>query len=213
LAIHLHQFGFSPTYIGLAFAVPGIVYAGMAPMIHKLTAIAPKRAVIIFGCLLTSIGMFCVGTSKSLGLENNPELILAGMTVLGGAAAVMSIPVLPEMMEAVEKYSTMKYNTDELDNYIAAVFTISNGVGEAIGPVLSSHLNEAYGFREAQDYYAFGVLSFAIVYFILAGHFKLIFKIRSKSSEASEGKHSKMVDEITVTEQSVAERGLAAVKS
>ena len=102
LAIHLHQFGFSPTYIGLAFAVPGIVFAVLAPMIHKLTAIAPKRAVIIFGCLLTSLGMFFVGTSKSFGLDNNPELILLGMTILGGAAAVMTIPVLPEMMEAVQ---------------------------------------------------------------------------------------------------------------
>ena len=61
-----------------------------------------KRAVIILGIFLMSLGMFCVGTSKYLGLENNPAMIMLGMMILGVAAGMISIPVLPEMLEAIE---------------------------------------------------------------------------------------------------------------
>ena len=49
-----------------------------------------------------SVGMFCVGTSKYFELENNPAMIMLGMMILGVAAGMISIPVLPEMLEAIE---------------------------------------------------------------------------------------------------------------
>ena len=49
-----------------------------------------------------SVGMFCVGTSKYFELENNPAMIMLGMMILGVAAGMIFIPVLPEMLEAIE---------------------------------------------------------------------------------------------------------------
>ena len=169
----MHNFGFSPSFIGICFAVPGVIYAALAPVMYMFTEKAPKRAVIVFGTLLMSLGMFFVGTSKSLGLENNPAMIMVGLMILGASWAVMSIPVLPEMLEAVETCSYLNYNPEELDNFISGIFVISNGIGEAIGPMLSSHLNEAYGFREAQDIFAFGVIIYAGIYFCFAGGFRM----------------------------------------
>ena len=60
-----------------------------------------RRATILLGIILLGVGMAFVGTSKSLGLENNPAMIIMGLMMVGGAGGMISIPVLPEMIEAV----------------------------------------------------------------------------------------------------------------
>jgi len=211
----LHSFGFTPTFIGVCFAVPGIIYAALAPLMYLFTARAPKRAVILLGVLLLAVGMFFIGTSKSFGLENNPAMIMIGLMIFGGSLAIMSIPVLPEMMEAVETLSLKHYNGEELDNYISGVFVVSNGIGEAIGPILSAHLNDDYGFREAQDIFAFGILIYAVIYFIFAGHINMLFRTRKERNltEQVEPKHTTMEDDEVVDEAYTLERKLEASKS
>ena len=148
-SVHMVKYGFSPTFIGLSFAVPGVIYAGLSPLMYLFTEKLPKRAVILFGIFLMSVGMFFVGTSKSLGLENSPIMIMLGLAIIGAAAGMISIPVLPEMLEAIEERNDRNYNLEELNNYISSIFVTSTGVGEFIGPVLGSTLNAKYGFREA----------------------------------------------------------------
>ena len=96
-AIHFKTFGFSPVFIGFAFAIPAICYALTAPLLYLLTDKLPKRAVMLLGIILCAVGMFFVGTSKSFGLENNPEMIITGLIILGVSWGTMSIPVMPEM--------------------------------------------------------------------------------------------------------------------
>ena len=143
------KYGFSPAFIGVCFAVPGIIYAAISPLMYLFTERLPKRAVILIGIMMMSLGMFFVGTSKSIGLENNPALILLGLMIIGASAGMISIPVLPEMLEAIDEKSDKKYNLEELNNFISGIFVTCTGLGEFIGPVLSSFLNERYGFREA----------------------------------------------------------------
>ena len=148
-SVHMAKYGFSPAFIGFCFAVPGVIYAAISPLMYLFTERLPKRAVILIGIILMSIGMFFVGTSKSLGLENNPAMIILGLMIIGASAGMISIPVLPEMLEAIDEQGMKNYNLEELDNFISGIFVTSTGVGEFIGPVLSSFLNERYGFREA----------------------------------------------------------------
>ena len=143
------KYGFSPAFIGVCFAVPGIIYAAISPLMYLFTERLPKRAVILIGIMMMSLGMFFVGTSKSIGLENNPALILLGLMIIGASAGMISIPVLPEMLEAIDERDDKKYNLEELNNFISGIFVTCTGLGEFIGPVLSSFLNERYGFREA----------------------------------------------------------------
>jgi len=102
-AVHMAKYGFSPAFIGVCFAVPGIIYAAISPLMYLFTERLPKRAVILIGILMMSIGMFFVGTSKSLGLENNPAMIILGLMIIGASAGMISIPVLPEMLEAIDE--------------------------------------------------------------------------------------------------------------
>ena len=175
-SVHMTKYGFSPAFIGFCFAVPGIIYAALSPLMYLFTERLPKRAVIIIGIVLMSIGMFFVGTSKSLGLENNPALIILGLIIIGVAAGMISIPVLPEMLEAIEERKEKNYNQEELNNYISGIFVMCNGLGEFIGPVLSSFLNEKYGFRASQDIYAVLVMIFGLCYFFSVGHIRIFFK-------------------------------------
>ena len=166
----MSKYGFSPVFIGCCFAVPGVIYAALSPLMYLFTERLPKRAVILIGIILMSIGMFFVGTSKTLGLENNPAMIILGLMIIGAAAGMISIPVLPEMLEAIDERNDRKYNLEKLNDYISGLFVTSTGLGEFIGPMLSSFLNEKYGFREAQDIYANIIMFFAILYFFSVGH-------------------------------------------
>mmetsp|Transcript_23369 Transcript_23369/g.31307 ORF Transcript_23369/g.31307 Transcript_23369/m.31307 type:complete len:236 (+) Transcript_23369:601-1308(+) len=177
-SVHMSKYGFSPAFIGFCFAVPGLIYAALSPLMYLFTERLPKRAVILIGILMMSIGMFFVGTSKSLGLENNPAMIILGLMIIGAAAGMISIPVLPEMLEAIEERNDRSYNIEELNNYISGIFVTCTGLGEFVGPVLSSFLNEKYGFREAQDIYANIILVFALIYFFSVGHFYIFIKTK-----------------------------------
>ena len=177
----MHKYGFSPAFIGVCFAIPGIIYAALSPLMYLFTERLPKRAVILIGIVLMSTGMFFVGTSKTLGLENNPAMIIMGLMIIGASAGMISIPVLPEMLEAVE-VSDNQYDPEELNNFISGLFVTCTGLGEFIGPLLSSVLNDAYGFREAQDTYANFILVFGGCYFFCAGHFYMFIKTKAERS-------------------------------
>ena len=172
-AIHFKSYGFSPVFIGFAFAVPAICYALTAPLLYLFTDRLPKRAVMLIGIVLCAIGMFFVGTSKSLGLENNPEMILTGLIILGASWGAMGIPVMPEMQEAVEMSDGPQYDGEELDNFISGLFVLSTGVGESIGPILSSVLYDQFGFREAADIFAFIIIVYGLIYFFFCGNYRM----------------------------------------
>ena len=172
-AIHFKTFGFSPVFIGFAFAIPAICYALTAPLLYLLTDKLPKRAVMLLGIILCAVGMFFVGTSKSFGLENNPEMIITGLIILGVSWGTMSIPVMPEMQEAVEVMSEHQYDAEELDNFISGLFVLVTGAGQSIGPILSSVLYDQFGFREAADIFAFIIVVYAVIYFFFCGHLRM----------------------------------------
>ena len=59
---------------------------------------------------------------------------------------------------------------------------IATGVGEAVGPILSSVLYDQFGFREAADIFAFLIVIYAIAYFALVGHIRMFIRRPSPRS-------------------------------
>ena len=175
----------------MCFAVPGIIYAALSPLMYLFTEKLPKRAVILIGIIAMAVGMFFVGTSKALGLENSPAMIILGLMIIGASAGMISIPVLPEMLDAIEAAKVGDYDPETLNDFISGLFVMSTGFGEFIGPTLSSVLNDSYGFREAQDIYANCILVFAILYFVSTGHFTIFLRTEKErnNSEQVNPKH------------------------
>lgn len=103
LAIHLRNFGFVPSFIGLCFTIPAIIYAGLCPIVYLVVERLSKRGTILLGLCLLSVGMFFVGTSETLGLDNDPVCIMIGLAIVGVAASQIAIPGLPDMLEAIDE--------------------------------------------------------------------------------------------------------------
>ena len=59
------------------------------------------RATIFLGILAVGVGIAFLGTSKTLGIENNPAMIIMVLMIIGAASGMVSVPVLSEMLEAV----------------------------------------------------------------------------------------------------------------
>lgn len=87
-----------------------------------MTSKMRKSGVIFLGYILLAVGIFFVGPSKLLGLYNSPALIILGLAILGFGAGMVIIPVLPDMIEAVEEKNNDSIDEDELHNNISGLF-------------------------------------------------------------------------------------------
>lgn len=121
----------------MIFAGPVLVYAIMCVFVIKLTKIIPKRAVITIGILMLGSSLFFV--SRSAPLPNSAYCIIVGTLITGVGMPMFAIPVLPELIEAIEA-SDLNYNSDNLTDAITSIFATANGIGETLGPFLNSIL-------------------------------------------------------------------------
>ena len=63
---------------------------------------------MFIGFTVMSLSMLLIGPSWILGLPDNSYIILFGLAMLGSACGLVIIPVLPNMIEAIEeKYPGM----------------------------------------------------------------------------------------------------------
>ena len=132
-----------------------------------------KRGLIVLGFTGAGIGMLMVGGSDMLPFigDNKPWYVIAGLCLIGGIGGMISIPVLPEMMEVYEsdEVLSIKYEKDEVENMVSGLFIAGTSLGEIIGPFMSSYLTKYYGFQTAYDVYALLVFGFVILYFLFCG--------------------------------------------
>jgi len=146
LAVHLKKFGYSTVYIGLSFAIPTFCYALSSTFVFKLTECMRKRTVIYLGLFLMSLALLLIGPSTWVGFEREDVFILFGLSLLGISGGMIIIPVMPEMIEAIEHDPRFHFDEDELNENISGMFVAAQGIGETLGPVLGSVLESSYGF-------------------------------------------------------------------
>ena len=92
---------------------------------------------------------------------------------MGFGAAMIIIPILPDMLEAVEEEYPL-LDQEYLNNEISGLFIACQGLGEALGPVYGSTSESMYGFRTTEYMLAIMITFFMVCYFLLCGNFKLI---------------------------------------
>lgn len=80
-----------------------MIYAATSPLIYIFTEKLKKSGVIFLGYAITSLGIFLVGTSKLIGIYNSPIFIILGLAIMGFGCGMIIIPVLPDMIDAVEE--------------------------------------------------------------------------------------------------------------
>lgn len=103
----------------------------------------------MIGYVLISIAMLMVGGSDAFfEFQKQPVFVFLGLCIVGLSAGMVSIPVLPEMLECIEEDQTLaeKYDMEHVENTISGLFVSFQCLGEAVGPMLSSYLTETFDF-------------------------------------------------------------------
>lgn len=125
LAIHLHHYGYSAIIIGCAYAIPAILYACTCPFIYLLTQRMRKRGVMLIGFVAITLAMQMIGGSDTIfEFQRQPVFIFLGLCIIGLSCGMISIPVLPEMLECIEEDEELsqKYDTETIENVISGLF-------------------------------------------------------------------------------------------
>lgn len=80
------------------------MYAATCPFVYLLTGKMNKRGIIVIGFLVTVIGLLFIGGSQwfLFVIGNEPKFIILGLAIFGVFGGMISIPILPEMMEVYE---------------------------------------------------------------------------------------------------------------
>ena len=102
--------------------------------------------------------------------------------MIGLSAGMVTIPVLPEMLEAIEDDEELshKYDMMTVENYISGLFVSFQSLGEALGPMFGSLLTDQFGFAMSQEIYAAILTIFFSAYFLLCGNFSMFIDTRKK---------------------------------
>ena len=117
--MHISSYGYTPVMVGISYAIPALLFALTCPFIYLLTDRMRKRGLILIGWLCIVVALLMVGGSSWIeAFYNNDQMIFLGLVVIGLSAGMISIPILPEMLEAIEEDEQLgqKYDRDLIEN-------------------------------------------------------------------------------------------------
>jgi len=122
LSVQLKKQGYSTVYIGLCFGIPTFCYALASTFVFKMTEVIRKRTVIFIGLFIMAFGLSVIGPFNWLGIGYQNFFILLGLSLVGLSGGMVIIPVMPEMIEAIEADRSFDYDADEVNENISGMF-------------------------------------------------------------------------------------------
>jgi len=180
---HLEDVGYTPRFISITISEVALVYALSVSFVLFLGKILQKRAVLWIGLALMITGVELTG--MPLDHDNHlSEVILLGNAVFGLGFSMVTIPVMPEIIEAIEgRYLKGSYDEQTLYNNISGYFVMCQAAGESFGPFLSSILELNFNFRPTQHILFWIIISFLALYFLCCEPRKFFSRPDSESTE------------------------------
>ena len=119
---------------------------------------------MIIASFLSSLGSFTIGPSKLLHFPDSLFLILLSQVLHGLIDPIMMIPSFPELIECAQK-SYPRVRKDHLNDISSGLFNMFLGLGQILGPVISTTITKHYGFKECGDLIALISIYFGFVYY------------------------------------------------
>lgn len=92
--------------------------------------------------------------------------MIVGMVLLGLACSLIFVPLLPEIIDAVQDKENIGEN-DELNDKASSLFNIAYAIGCLIAPIIGGLLNDYLHFRGTCDIMALSAAIFALIYFLI----------------------------------------------
>jgi len=170
-ARRLEDFSMSTFQIGLMFTLIPATYIPTMLLIPYVKI--EKRTILIVSAFLLGCATFLNGPSELFHMPGDKlYLIMMGQALTGIFIATLSIPALPEMIDASEKnYSERE--VQRVHSLCAGLYNASLGLGQTLGPTISAVLFAAVGFRLTQDIIAISCIVFAIAYLLFGSELRI----------------------------------------
>ena len=109
LALHLIQYeDFSRYWIGIYFSIMPLGYIISKLLVSSYSEELQRNGLVFLGLICFTLSFLLIGTSPSIGLQNNPSVILLGLLLIGSSSAMISIQILPELIQMIkDKHPSM----------------------------------------------------------------------------------------------------------
>lgn len=185
---HLSRVGYSPMFTGFSMASVSIAYMASMPLVFKLLQTMSRRGVILIGLILITVGMLVTGLDKVYNFENPGVFTLIGLAIYGFGFAMISIPVMPEILEGIESSDEIvdDYDEQQLFNSCAGWFVVCEAIGETLGPLSSSLLEKRIDFRPTQKALAIALGIFIFTYVLSCDPITFFKRTRAQKKEEHE---------------------------
>lgn len=104
---HLDELGFGPLFLSLTIATVAVFYAIMIPFVNVLTRKMEKRGILFLGLISVMTGTLISGIESDIQDEVEKQkqvsvAVIAGLALFGCGFAMVTIPVMPEIIETIE---------------------------------------------------------------------------------------------------------------
>src|SRR6201999_4335808 len=128
-----------------------ISYALAGPLLLPLISKQfESRATMMVGFAIITFSCLLVGPSSILGFPTTSvAMMIIGLGVLGLGAAFTVIPVIPEMLNAIEG-EYLDHRAEVSDNF-SGIFNVAGGFGQIVGPSIAGLLDDKVGFNYTFD--------------------------------------------------------------
>mmetsp|Transcript_11514 Transcript_11514/g.17353 ORF Transcript_11514/g.17353 Transcript_11514/m.17353 type:complete len:134 (+) Transcript_11514:905-1306(+) len=125
LSNHLNDIGYTPTFFGFGMVIVSICYASSFKVVRFLTTYMSKRGVLFVGLLMQSSGVLITGTDGLSNWYNPGFFVVVGLIIFGFATAMVTIPVMPEILDAIEEEKQAEdLNEKSLHENLAGYFVV-----------------------------------------------------------------------------------------
>lgn len=142
------------------------MYALSSPLVSIIFKGLPRRYITQIAFIVSSVALFLFGPSKLLGFPESLGIMIGGICLLGVAISLIFVPLLSEIIEAVQEKEGLPENPI-LNDKASAVFNAAYATGCIIGPILGGCISDATDFGTTCDIMALASCTFGVIYFFI----------------------------------------------
>lgn len=142
-----------------------LVYAFSSPLVGLIARKVPTRYITQASFILAFVALILLGPSKFLGFPyGNLPMTIGGLGLLGMTAATVFVPLLAEIIDAIEEKENLHGNA-VINDKASALFNTASSLGTIVGPIIGGIMNDHLGFESTCDIMAAAGIAFGLIYF------------------------------------------------
>jgi MFS family permease len=154
--------------LGYLFGGQALFYSLFSPLVGMAARRWPTRYITQCSFLIATCAIFMMGPSKLLHFPyENKVLSIVGFEMLGITTATVFVPLLAEIIDAIEEKEGVK-DCSQINDKASASFNIAGSIGTIVGPILGGALFDEYGFETTCDILACGAGVLGLIYLFIA---------------------------------------------